>query len=378
MALDVVVAGLGGMGAAVAARCALRGARVVGVDRFERGHVRGASAGRTRIIRQAYYENAAYVPLLLHAYELWHDLERRTGTELLRLCGLLMCGPPDGEIVAGSLRSARAHDLAVEELDTAQLRRRFPELAVRDGEAGIFERAGGAVFPERALAAHLAVAERAGAELRFGVAFQSWRAERGRVTVALEDGTALEAGALVIALGPWFAAELGALGIPLAIQRNVQAWFAPATPAYDASRFPAFLIERDELPAPLYGFPDFGDGVKAAWHGSGPFVDPDRLERAIDPARDVIPLARALEEWMPGAARAYRDGKACMYALTPDRDFVLDRHPEHPQVVLCGGFSGHGYKFASVVGEVAAELARDGATRHEIGFLSARRFAAGC
>lgn len=360
----------------MAARCALRGARVLGVERFERAHERGASAGKTRIIRQAYYENAAYVPLLLRAYELWADLERRTGTQLLRLCGLLMCGAPESEVIAGSLRAARTHDLPVERLDAAEIRRRFPPLRVGDDEVGVFERAGGAVFPERALAAHLRVAERAGAELRFGTALRSWRGDGNRVTVALDDGTAVEAGSLVITLGPWIGRELAAIGIPLEVQRNVQVWFTPGTAVYDASAFPAYLVDRPGLPAPLYGFPNFGDGVKAAFHGYGAVADPDALRREIDAATDVAPLAAALDAWMPGAAATYQDGKACMYALTPDRDFVVDRHPGHPNVVLCGGFSGHGYKFASVVGELGADLALGGTTRHDVGFLSVRRFRA--
>jgi sarcosine oxidase len=372
---DVLVAGLGGMGSAVAARSALRGARVLGVERFERAHERGASSGKTRIIRQAYYESAAYVPLLLRAYELWADAERRTGAELLRLCGLLMCGRADSEVIDGSLRAAREHALPVEELATADVVARFPTLRPREDEIGVFERVGGAVFPERAVAAHLAIAERADAELRFGTALHTWESDGERVTVTFEDGSAAEAGALVLTLGPWIARELAAVGIPLVVQRNVQVWFAPQTRAYDATRFPTFLLDRAGLPAPLYGFPDFGDGVKAAFHSYGTTTSADALNRAIDPATDVAPLAAALEAWMPQAAGAYREGKACMYALTPDRNFVVDRHPAYGNVVLCGGFSGHGYKFASAIGEIGAELALTGSTSYELGFLSARRFA---
>ncbi len=149
-------------------------------------------------------------------------------------------------------------------------------------------------------------------------------------------------------------------------------WFEPASDAYTATRFPAFLVDRPSLPAPLYGFPDLGDGVKAAFHGRGPITHPRELDRAIDEVRDVAPLARALEAWMPGAAASFREAKVCMYALTPDEHFVIDVHPDHPHVVICGGFSGHGFKFASVVGEINADLALDGATRHPIGFLRLR------
>ena len=188
----------------------------------------------------------------------------------------------------------------------------------------------------------------------------------------LSDGSTVEAGAAVFALGPWFAEELKALGVPLVVQRNVQVWFEPASGAWDAARFPVFLIDRPEHPR-LYGFPDMGDGVKAAFHGFGERTEPGALRREAD-ERDIEPLARAVEAWMPGSAARLRSVKACMYSLTPDEHFVIDRHPRHGNVVVCGGFSGHGFKFASVVGEIGAQLALDRATPHDIGFLSLARF----
>jgi glycine/D-amino acid oxidase-like deaminating enzyme len=136
----------------------------------------------------------------------------------------------------------------------------------------------------------------------------------------------------------------------------------------------AFLVNRRGLPAPLYGFPDFGDGIKAAFHGFGDLTEASHLDREIDLARDVAPVAQALERWMPGAAKTFREATPCMYALSPDENFVIDRHPEHTNLILCGGFSGHGFKFAPVVGEIAAGLALDGGSRHGIEFLSLRRF----
>lgn len=372
---DVAVVGLGGMGSAAIAHCAKRGARVIGVEQFEREHELGASSGRTRIIRQAYFEDAAYVPLVLRAYELWHELAKETQLEILRLTGLLMAGMPESEVITGSLRAAEMHDLPVGRLDTQQLRARFPRLRVRGGEIGVFERLAGAVFPERAIAAHLAVAVANAAEMRFGTALREWSSEDDAIALLLSDGSRLRARSLILTLGPWFARELRDAGVPLEIQRNVQAWFTPSTAEYDSQTFPAFLIERESLPAPLYGFPDFGDGVKAAFHAHGVITDPDRLDRKIDVPCDVRPVAAALEEWMPGAADRFREAKACMYALTPDRHFVVDRHPREKRVVLCGGFSGHGFKFASVMGEICAQLALDGGTPAPIGFLSLQRFA---
>jgi glycine/D-amino acid oxidase-like deaminating enzyme len=163
--------------------------------------------------------------------------------------------------------------------------------------------------------------------------------------------------------------------VPLRIQRNVQAWFSPSSNSYGADLFPAFLLDRAGLPAPLYGFPDFGDGIKAAFHGFGQLTTADELDREVNLTRDVAPIAGAMEEWMPGAAAKFREAKPCMYSLTPDGNFVIDRHPQHPSVILCGGFSGHGFKFAPVIGEIAADLALDGGSRHQIDFLSLGRFA---
>ena len=158
------------------------------------------------------------------------------------------------------------------------------------------------------------------------------------------------------------------LELPLRIQRNVQIWFRPNVPSFSRARFPGFFIERDTFPAPLYGFPDFGDGVKAALHGFGVETDPTQLDRTVHD-EDIEPVRGALETWMPGAAAAFAFGKACMYALTPDQHFIIDRHPRDPRILIVGGFSGHGFKFCPVVGEIVADLALDGGTAHPIAFL---------
>jgi len=365
------------MGSSALAECAARGRRAIGIERYARGHALGASNGKSRIIRQAYYEHPAYVPLLLRAYERWRTLEARSGTRLLELCGLLMAGRPGSDVIGGALHAAREHDLRVEEFGAADIRRRYPDLRVRDDEVGVFEPLGGFVRPEAAVEAFLADAERDGAALRFDCAMHSWSADSDGVAIVLDDGSSVRASRVVLTLGPWFGATLSEVGVPLQVQRNVQVWFEPATQAYDLARFPVYLLDREGLRAPVYGFPDAGDGVKVAFHGLGPTTAPDELDRSVDPARDIQPLAAVLEDWMPGAAGRVLDAKVCMYALTPDADFAIGLHPEHPNVVVCGGFSGHGFKFASVIGEIAADLALEGGTSLDIGFLSLRRFTRG-
>ncbi|MEO9169672.1 MAG: N-methyl-L-tryptophan oxidase [Candidatus Baltobacteraceae bacterium] len=371
---DVVIAGLGGMGSSVAAHCASRGASVLGIDRFGRGHDFGSSSGKSRIIRQAYFENSAYVPLLLRAYELWRELDRSSPQRILEITGLLLAGYEGGRVIDGSRRAARDFNLSVDYLDAKDIVKRYPTLSMLPDEVGIFEREGGVVFPEAAIEAHLCKAQAHGARFAFGLALQSWDANRAGVTTVLSDGSRIESQSLVLTLGPWLATTLESLGVAMRIQRNVQVWFEPANATYAAGSFPAFFLERRELPRPLYGFPDFGDGVKAAFHGKGEFTQPDSLRREIDAAVDVKPLAGALERWMPGSTGPVKYAKACMYSLTPDEDFVVDLHPAHNNVVICGGFSGHGFKFASVIGEIAADLALSRSIPHDIAFLSTCRF----
>ena len=363
------------MGSAILAHCAARGLAVIGLEQFGRGHELGASSGKSRMIRKAYFEDSAYVPLVLRAYELWDELERKSGEELLRRTGVLVAGKEESEILQGMQRAANAHGLPLQSLGRSELGRRYPTLQLLPDEVAIFEPDGGILAPERATSAHLSVAEAAGAEVRFKTGMKNWQPEgRGGFMLELADGGRIAAGKLVLALGPWFRETFASLGLSLRVERNVQVWFAPKSPAYAAPGFPPFLLDRSGLPAPLYGFPDFGDGVKAAFHGSGESTDAQRLRRDIDASRDVEPLVRAMEDWMPGAAGTLLEAKPCMYSLTPDGNFVIDRHPKHADIILCGGFSGHGFKFAPVIGEIAADLLLDGGTRHQVEFLSLRRF----
>lgn len=375
MRYDVAVVGLGAMGSAIVAQCARRGATVIGLEQFARGHELGSSTGRSRMIRKAYFENPAYVPLLLRAYDLWRELERESGQDLLRLTGLLMVGSEHSEIIAGARGAAREHSLPIEALTAREIRARYPMLEVRDEEVGVYEPDGGVLDPERSIEAQLGVAQASRAELRFQSAMESWAVTADGFVIQCAESPAVTSRALVLSLGPWFQAALAQLGVRLRVQRNVQAWFDPATAAYSSPDFPAFLLDRQGLLAPLYGFPDSGAGVKAAFHSYGALTAPALVEREVDHDRDIAPIMRAMEQWMPGAVATFRDAKPCLYSLTPDGHFVVDRHPEHSRLVLCGGFSGHGFKFAPVIGEIAADLALERVSRHDTGFLSLQRFA---
>lgn len=375
MTFDVAVAGLGGMGSAIAAHCASRGASVIGLEQFGPAHDLGSSHGKSRMIRKAYFEDPAYVPLVLRAYELWRKLEREAAAELLCITGVLSIGAESSEIISGTLRAAERHGLSVEAWSRQKIKTLYPSLQLLEDEVALFETDGGVLAPENATRAHLKVAQAAGADLRFNTFMEGWEVTDKGVEIRFSAGDQVSARSLVLSLGPWFQQALESLGVAIRVQRNVQAWFSPATNAYDAKRFPAFLVGRAGLPAPLYGFPDFGDGVKAAFHGFGELTEAVHLDREVDQARDVEPIVRAMEQWMPGSTKTFREAKPCMYTLTPDGHFVVDRHPAHANVILCGGFSGHGFKFAPVVGEIGADLALEGGSRHQIDFLSLRRFA---
>jgi sarcosine oxidase len=371
---DVAVVGLGGMGSAALANLARRGVRAIGIEQFTRGHALGASSGRSRLIRKAYFEHPSYVPLLLRAYEAWREVEAATNQRIFYETGLLMAGPPESVVLQGALRAARTYDLPIEELDAAQIVARFPMMHPAPGEVGVYEPDAGFVVPEVSFEAHMRIAQAHGAAARFDTTVLDWRRADGMIRLRLAGGETIDASRVVACAGPWWATHADG-AMPIRLQRNVMHWFTPASDAFTLGRCPSFLIERAGAPERLYGFPDHGYGVKAAFHGYGDaLAAPEQLDRSIRPG-DVTVVQAALDAWMPGAAAAWNAGKACMYAYSPDEHFIVGLHPGDPQIVLAGGFSGHGFKFAAVIGEVLADLALEGGTSFDIAFLSPARFA---
>ncbi len=375
MTHDVIVAGLGGMGSAAAYRLAGRGKRVLGLERFSPAHDRGSSHGRSRIIRQAYFEGAEYVPLLLRAYELWEALEVEAGENLMTLTGGLMIGRESGELVSGSVRSADEHDLPYELLDAAEIRRRFPAYAPGPGTVALYEKRAGFVRPEESVRAHLDRAAALGADLRFEEPVISWEATDDGVSVETTRGS-YEAGRLVISPGAWAPRLLADLGLPLEVTRQVMHWFEPkgGLEPFLPERFPLFIWEPDDGNM-FYGFPAQDDdrGVKASFFRAGGVpTDPDSMDREVSEEETDF-LRGYLAEYVPQLAGRHLDARACMYTNTPDEHFVISEHPEYPRVVIACGFSGHGYKFCSVVGEILADLATEGSTAHPIDLFSPTR-----
>jgi sarcosine oxidase len=377
VAYDVIVLGLGGMGSAAASRLAGRGQRVLGLERYGAAHDRGSSHGGSRITRQAYFEDPSYVPLLRRAYDLWERLERDSGVDLMTLCGGLYLGRPESGVVAGSLLSAEEWGLPHEVLGASEVRRRFPTLTPRDDEIGVFEEAAGFVRPEATVAAQLELAARRGAELRFGSA-ASWSVTADGVRVRTADGT-VEAGRLVVCPGAWAPSVLADLGVPLVVERQVQHWFAPSggVAPYLPERHPIYIHEADDG-VQIYGFPAIDGpkgGAKVAFFRRGSLVDdPAALDRSVSDA-EVADMAEHLRDLLPTLPGRFMRADPCMYTTTPDEHFVIARHPAHEQVVVACGFSGHGFKFVPVVGEILADLAIDGTTRHPIALFDPLRFA---
>ena len=347
---------------------------MLGLERYGPAHAQGSSHGGSRIIRQAYFEDPAYVPLLRRSYELFGRLEADSGSDLLTITGGLYLGRPDSEPVAGSLRAAQEWELPHEVLEAAEIRRRFPTFSPSLGEVGLYEAVAGFVRPEATVTAHLELAVSRGAELRFGEPAQEWTAEADGVRVTTAAGT-YTADHLVICPGAWAPELLADLGVPLTVERQVMYWFQPrgGVAPYTPDRHPVWI--HGEGDRQLYGFPaiDGPDGgVKAAFFRRGQACTPETIDREVRP-EEAETIAAHLRAFLPTMPGRLRTAVACMYTTTPDQHFVIATHPRHERVTVACGFSGHGFKFVPVVGEILADLALDGATEHPIGLFDPRR-----
>jgi len=360
---DVIIVGLGGMGSAAAAHVAARGQRVLALDQFQPGHTQGSSHGKSRVIRLAYFEHPAYVPLLRRAYELWRKLETDTGQHLLQMTGGLMVGAPDSEVVAGSLKSAREHGLDHEVLDAAEIHRRFPPLTPRPGVVALHEHEAGVVFPENAIHAHLEVAARHGAALHFDEGVEDWHVRPSGSIEVRTSRARHECERLILSPGAWAASLFKIEWLPLEIEPQKLYWFEPdggAAP-FLPDRFPIYIWDLGGG-RQFYGFPaDAERRVKVAFFRS-PDIDEPSMRAALAPCIPALSNGTLV------------DRVTCKYTMTPDHHFVIGPHPDYPNVVVGSPCSGHGYKFASVVGEILADLATSGATRHPIDLFSPLRF----
>ncbi len=370
---DVIVAGIGAMGSAALDHLARRGARVLGIDPFESPHGHGSSGGDSRLIRKAYFEHPDYVPLLERAYQGWQELETDTGAALLFRTGIAYVGEPQAPLLAGSRRSAAAHDLVLEELDATALGECCPSLRCPEGYQALFEPDAGYLLCEHAVAAQLGRARSRGAVLATGERVTGWRADHDGVAVTT-DRSRYRSGALVITAGSWSARLLAGLDCSLQVTRQLLFWVPPGRGQGQGA---CWAVQRPDAPGLFYGFPALPDGigdragVKVAHHAPGEPADPDAERRAPE-ASEFEALRRALAPFLPDLTGPPRATHVCLYTSTPDGHFVIDRHPASGRVVFGCGFSGHGFKFAPVIGEALADLALEGRTALPVGFLKCR------
>jgi sarcosine oxidase len=365
------------MGSAVTAHLAARGQRVLGLEQFRPPHDQGSSHGRSRVIRQAYFEDPAYVPLLLRTYELWRELERRTGRALLMLTGGLMLGAPDSAVVTGSQRSAKQHDLPHELLDAREIKRRFPQFQPEGNTVALYEKNAGVIRPEESIVAHLEFAAQHSATLQMEERVLSWRVTSGRVRVLTGRGE-YEAGQLVVCAGPWAGELLADLRLPFQIERQVQLWFQPdgGIESFLPGKFPVWIWQTRDGAHP-YGIPALDGsqgGIKVAIHhgGANRFCTTENVQREV-PETEIAAAQSAVASRLPAVNGRCLRATTCLYTSLPDEHFLIGRHPAHPEVLIVSPCSGHGFKFCPVIGEIAADLIERNATRHPIQLFNLAR-----
>jgi sarcosine oxidase len=373
MSYDVIVIGLGGMGSAAAYHLAARGQKVLGLEKFTPAHDKGSSHGGSRIIRQSYFEDPAYVPLLLRAYELWEQLAADSGQEVYRITGGLFIGPPGCETVAGSLAAAREWSLPHEVLDAREIVARFPNFTPAHDDIAVYEAKAGFARPELTVQAHIDLALAAGADLRFGEQVLDWSETAGGVRVTTAAAT-YTAGQVVICPGAWAPKLLVEFGIPITVERQVLYWLDPVGGTGSFIDHPIF-IDENASGRQIYGFPAIdgpGGGVKVAFFRKGIECTPETIDRVVH-LQEIAEMRDRVGELLPALDGPCLHSATCMYSNTPDQNFVIARHPDCANVTVACGFSGHGFKFVPIVGEILADLAITGTTGHPIALFDPRR-----
>ncbi|MBT1712382.1 N-methyl-L-tryptophan oxidase [Fulvivirgaceae bacterium PWU5] len=354
---DVLVVGLGATGSQALYQIAKAGQRVLGIDRFTPPHIYGSSHGQSRIIRQAYYESPVYVPLVQEAYGLWHDQERIAGRKLFTQTGGLMLGTPDSILVQGSRLSAETHGLAYEYLDAHAIRTRFPAFQPTPDTVGVFETAAGVLFPEACIETALQLAQAHGAAYRLGETVLSLSPKDNYVEILTVNGTHT-ARQVIVSAGAWLAQLVPELALPLTVARQVVFWFDHAggrLQSLQPDHFPIYIWETGDTM--FYGFPDQGNGLKVAFHHYGEPADPNNLNRQVT-SQEISAIESVIGRHF-GIDPIFREASVCMYTNTPDMDFIIDRHPQHNNVIIASPCSGHGFKFASAIGKILVDMIMD-------------------
>jgi sarcosine oxidase len=378
---DVIVAGVGSMGAAACYELARSGANVLGLDSQNVPNTNASYHGETRAIRMSYLEHPDYVPLLRDAYDSWHELERDTGVKLLHQTGILYLGSPECRAIRGVKLASEQHGLNCDSLTWEEARREYPPFNLPEWMVGLLEEAGGYVMSDQAVATYVEGAMRKGARIRSHEPVTDWKSTGRDVSVTTPLGR-YQAGQLILTAGAWSRELLRLPDVELKVTRQILGWVWPRRPELFARGvFPVWNIDpsrEGENAGVYYGFPlgDFGRegvGLKSAWHFPGEPTEPDQVSMRIT-EQDREEILAPLRRYLPEAEGELLAVKVCRYTNSADGHFIIDRHPEAENVHVACGFSGHGFKFASVMGKVLSELAREGRTSRPIGFLGLGRF----
>lgn len=377
---DVIVLGVGSMGSATCYHLAKRGLKVLGLEQASIVHEYGSHHGQSRIIRTAYFEHPSYVPLLKRSYELWRKLSDETGEQLYTETGLLYAGRPNGQLLKGVQESAFQHHISIGFNSPNDIQSKFPTFQFPSSFEIILEPSAGFLSPERCIRAYVSQAENHGAVIKSNSKVMSWKSVGTGVEVVTVNET-YSADKLVITAGPWTAQVLPNLKELLHVTRQPVFWIQPRNPEwFTPERFPCWLSEMEDSPEVYYGFPyldekSFGrpQGLKIAQHNPGQSAHPDQVDRFIR-TDEIEHMRMVSEKIFPGQFVELLHSKVCLYTYSPDEHFIIDLIPDHSNVVFAAGFSGHGFKFSSVMGEALADLAESGSTSLPIGFLSSQRF----
>ncbi|RLL47100.1 N-methyl-L-tryptophan oxidase [Oceanobacillus piezotolerans] len=376
---DVIVAGAGTMGMAAGYYLARQGTKVLLVDAFNPPHDQGSHYGETRIIRHAYGEGREYVPLALRSQVLWDELEKKTHHKIFRQVGAIGFGPKgNAPFIEEAIESGKEYNLDVQYLTGKETMEQFPGLQVPDDYNAFYEPNSGFLFSENCIKAYRELAKHHGAELSLNNPVIDVQAFEDSVTVVTKKDT-FTADKLIISAGSWSGkiASMVNLNLPLVPTRQPVAWFEADETLFNSNVFPTFMVEvpTGDTRAIYYGFPSFdGCGVKVGRHDFIDNVDPDTMNREYgSDGNDEGHIREFLNRFMPKASGELKKGVICLYTRTPDGHFIIDKHPEHSHIMIAAGFSGHGFKFASVVGEIMSQLALSGETDHDISLFKINR-----
>lgn len=373
MTHDVIVVGLGATGSAALYHLARRKIRVLGIERFEPGHDRGSSHGRTRIIRHGYFEHPSYVPLVRRAATMWRELEQQSGQSLMTVTGIAEIGKPDSTLIQGTLAASREHQLPHEVLSARDLMKRYPAFRIPQDFVAVLQPDGGFVQAEAGIHAHLQLATADGADIRTGEQVVAIEQTADGARVKTGHGI-FEASQVIVSAGAWTQSLLPELAVPLDVTRQVLLWVQPSQPdLFRAGQFPVFMIESED--GIHYGFPlHDDDGLKIAkHHHAGEVVDPDTYDRMIS-AADETSILTPIHRFLPASDGPVLSSKTCIYTMTPDEDFLIDRLPGQDRIIVASPCSGHGFKFAPAIGEALADLALTGRTSFDLTRFRIDRF----